>query len=57
LSKWKKAGVVRLSKSEKVINLGIFEADAKKWFIIDVEALFEVLEGKRYEAPVLEAEN
>lgn len=49
-------GVVRLSNSGKVVNLGIFEGDSKKWFIVDIEALFDVVEGKRREAPVLEAE-
>lgn len=58
LSKWKKAGVARVSKSEKVINIGIYGIDAPvKWYILDRERLIELLEGKSYEIPVMEAEN
>jgi len=56
VSKWKKAGVARLSESARVVNLGIFGSEATKWFIIDVENLFKVIQGKKYEVPIFEAE-
>ena len=54
--KWTRAGIVRLSASKKVVNIGIFEQDSKKWLIVDVEDLFKLIEGKALEIPIMEAE-
>ena len=56
MAKWKKTGVVRLSKSKKVVLLGIHGTDPKKWLIVDVERLFELIEGRAVEIPIMESE-
>lgn len=56
MAKWKRSGVARLSASKKVVNIGIFEQDSKKWLIVDVEDLFKLIEGRAQEIPIMEAE-
>jgi len=56
MAKWKRSGVVRLSASKKVVNLGIFEQDATKWLIVDVSLLFDLIEGRAQEIPIMETE-
>ena len=55
-SKWKKVGVCRLSRSGKVLKLSIFELGRSRWFILDVEDLFEVVAGHRSYLPIFELE-
>lgn len=56
VGKWRKVGIARLSQSKKVILLAISALDSHKWLIIDVERLFELIEGKSFEAPILESD-
>jgi len=53
-SNWRKAGVVRLSNSKKVVLLGIHELDHKKWLMVDVGELVELIRGFRTEIVIFE---
>jgi len=55
-SKYKKVGICRISKSKKVLLVSIFELEPSRWFIIDVQKLFELIAGYRFDIPILEKE-
>ena len=55
MAKWEKVGFCRLSKSERVLLIKIDSMD--KWFIIDVEKLFDVLAGYLSELEILEGDS
>lgn len=55
MGKWKKKGVVRLSKSKKVILLTVDYLGSYKWLIVDVERLLDVIAGYLGETDILEA--
>ncbi len=55
MGKWKKAGIVRLSRSKKVLLVAVSKLDPTTWLIIDVEALLDVISGKRQDTDLLEA--
>jgi hypothetical protein len=54
VAKWEKAGIVKLSRSMKVILVAVWGLDSKKWLIIDVENLLDVIAGKKQETDLLE---
>lgn len=54
MAKWEKAGIVKLSRSMKVILVAVWGLDSKKWLIIDVENLLDVIAGKKQETDLLE---
>jgi len=56
MAKWKRSGIVRLSASKKVVNVGIYEQASTKWLIIDVERLLDLIAGKVLEVPIMESE-
>ncbi len=54
---WKKAGIIGLSKSRQWVNIGI----EGKWYIVNLDELGEVAEGKKrwatvYQVPPKEGE-
>jgi len=51
---WEKAGTVSMSNSKKVILLAVYGLDIKKWLIIDVLELQELIAGHRAAVPILE---
>lgn len=53
-SKWKKSGVARLSRSNKVVLLAVYELDSQKWLIVDVEELLDLIAGFKTEIAILE---
>jgi hypothetical protein len=53
-SKWQKVGVCRLARSKKVVLLLISEAESKRWFIVDVEKLLDLIAGYEADVPILE---
>jgi len=55
VGKWKKAGIVKLSRSRKVILIAIAYLESHKWLVVDVEKLLDVIAGHRFEAEVLES--
>lgn len=56
MGKWKKAGVVRVSKSKKVLLLAIEVLEPTKWLIVDIEKLWDLLEEKTSQIPIFEPE-
>lgn len=57
MAKWKRSGVARLSSSKKVVNIGIYEQKDTKWLIVDVALLFDLIEGRAQEIPIMEVDN
>lgn len=57
VARWRKAGIVRLSRSKKVILLAVHDLASHKWLIVDVEDIFSLLELKAFEIPILEVES
>lgn len=56
MAKWKTVGVARLSNSKRVILLAIHELEPHRWLIVNVGDLFALIELKRQQIPILEAE-
>jgi hypothetical protein len=54
MTDWKKAGIVRLSRSKKVVLLAIYDLPRSKWLIVDVEKLLDLIAGYGFEIPILE---
>ena len=54
MAKWEKAGIVRLSRSMKVVLIAVWELDSQKWLIIDVEQLLDVIAGKKTQTDLFE---
>ena len=54
MTSWKKAGVVRISRSNKVLVLDVWGLEPRKWLILDIEDVFDLIAGKRQEIDVLE---
>ena len=52
--KWKKVGVCKVSRSGKVLKLSIFELGRSRWFILDINDLFEVVAGHRFNVAIWE---
>jgi len=53
-SNWRKAGAVRLSNSKKVVLLAVHSLDHKKWLMVDVGELLELIRGFRTEIVIFE---
>lgn len=52
--KYRKAGIVRLSSSKKVVLLAIYELDRSKWLFVDAEKLSDLITGHRFDVPIME---
>jgi len=53
-SNWRKAGVVRLSNSKKVVLLAVHALEPTKWLIVDTEELLDLISGYRTEIVIFE---
>jgi hypothetical protein len=53
--RWIKAGIIRLSKNKKTLVLAIWDLDPKKWLILDVGDVFDVISGSKREVSILES--
>lgn len=53
-SKWEKVGIARLSRSNKVVLLAIHELGHRRWLIMDVENLLDLIAGYGQEIDILE---
>ena len=55
MSKWRKAGVARLSNSRKVVLLAIYSLGPHQWLLVDAEKLLDLIAGHALEVDIKES--
>ena len=55
MSRWRKAGVARLSNSRKVVLLAIYSLDSHQWLLVDAEKLLDLITGHALEVDIKES--